>query len=206
MDKVICKQCGKSSSKYGIKNHISIVHEGKINRVSHQGGRKKAWNKGLTKTSDTRIASLSMKISKTLKGRKHKPHTGESKKNLREHAIKNKLGGHTSKKRIYYLMKNNDFVYLQSSYEVEVAKQLDANNIMWIRPKPLLWIDDNNMEHRYYPDFYLIDYNVYLDTKNDYLIKKDKKKIESVCKQQNVRILVLSVDMLSWNRINAALA
>lgn len=120
---------------------------------------------------------------------------------LRKNSKENKLGGHTSKRAIYYKMKDGSEVYLQSSYEVRVAESLDENNIAWIRPEPLLWIDKNNVEHRYYPDFYLPEYNIYLDPKNSYLFIKDKDKIERTSKQNNVRIFMLQEYELEWKTI-----
>ncbi len=55
------------------------------------------------------------------------------------------------------------------------------------------------------PDFYLQDYNVYLDPKNNYLQKKDKRKIELVIQQNNVRLIVLNKSALDWNSISLLL-
>ncbi len=122
--------------------------------------------------------------------------------NLRsDNSKRNKCGGHTSKQSIYYKCKDGNIVYLQSNYEVLVAKDLDKNNIKWLRPKPFNWIDKNNEEHRYYPDFYLSEYNVYLDPKNDYLIKIDKDKINRVRKQNNINLIILDKNNLSWNNL-----
>jgi hypothetical protein len=55
-------------------------------------------------------------------------------------------------------------VFLESSWEVIVALELDKNNIKWIRPKFINYTL-NNTRKSYYPDFYLIDYDVYLDPK-----------------------------------------
>lgn len=91
-------------------------------------------------------------------------HSEETKKKLSEAAKRNNLGGwHTSKSFDYKGIK------LDSSYEVKFAEDLDRNKIKWSRPKPLLY-KLNGEEHRYYPDFYLDDFDVYVDTKNDYLI------------------------------------
>lgn len=87
-------------------------------------------------------------------------------------------------------------VYLESSYEYKVAKELDENKIEWIRPEPLNW--DGK---KYYPDFYLVKENIYLDPKNDYLITKDTQKIEKVKKQNNVEVLILTKDELEWSVI-----
>lgn len=111
------------------------------------------------------------------------------------------FGGHTSKKSFYYECIDGSSVYLQSSYEYTLAKDLDANGILWVRPTPLLWVDLNNIPHKYYPDFYLIDYDVYLDPKNDYLIVKDEYKITEVSKQNNVKVVMLNKTQLSWNGV-----
>ena len=114
---------------------------------------------------------------------------------------KDPIGGHTSKLQIMYTTKSGEQVKLHSNYEVLVAKSLDANNIKWVRPKPFIWKDSNNQEYRYYPDFYLIDYDTFLDPKNDYLIIKDKEKISLVEKQNNIRVIILDKNELNWNEI-----
>ena len=131
------------------------------------------------------------------------PHTEESKKKLSVSAKKNNLGGwHTGKKVIY-----ND-VLLGSSYEEILVKELDKNNIKWEKPDCFKWVSPiDNEEHRYYPDIYLPQYNIYLDPKNDYLIEninpkfgiKDIDKIKIVEKQNNIKIYVLNKEQLSWD-------
>lgn len=64
-----------------------------------------------------------------------------------------------------------------------------------------MWVDKNNESYRYYPDFYLIDYDIYLDPKNNYLIKKDKYKIECVSKQNNIKLKILNKKQLNWKEI-----
>ena len=49
----------------------------------------------------------------------------------------------------------------------------DENNIIWIKPKAIKYLDINGKQHNYIPDFYLPQYDVYLDPKNDYLIKNN---------------------------------
>lgn len=69
-------------------------------------------------------------------------------------------------------------ITLESSWELIIAKYLDLLNIRWIRPSPLQWIDEKNKLRLYYPDFYLSDYNLYLDPKNPYCMKLDAIKME----------------------------
>lgn len=199
-----CPYCGKEYKLNGISYHIWKNHteDGKEFRPTKG---MEPWNKGLSKENDDRMLLIGKKVSNKLKGKEGRKHTDESKKKLSKIAKKNGLGGHTSKKSIHYMQKDGTSVYLQSNYEVTVAQDLDLNDINWVRPEPLIWVDENNESHRYYPDFYLTDFNVYLDPKNDYLIKKDKRKIELVMKQNNVKVLVLDINNLTWNKIKTLL-
>jgi len=59
---------------------------------------------------------------------------------------------------------NND-IKLKGKWELKVAKFLNEKNIKWtnkINPSPYFW---NENWHLYFPDFYLIEYNVYLEVK-----------------------------------------
>lgn len=133
------------------------------------------------------------------------PHTEESKKKLSKSAKKNNLGGwHTGRKVIY------NGILLGSSYEEELVKDLDKNNIKWEKPNFFIWVSPIDGEsHRYYPDIYLPDYNIYLDPKNDYLINninpkfglKDSDKIKLVENQNNIKVFVLDKEQLTWNYI-----
>ena len=102
------------------------------------------------------------------------------------------------KKNIRYSnMENYNGIWLESSYESIVARELDLNSIKWERPKSLKWNDDGQIR-RYMPDFYLPEYNVYLDPKNDFLIIKDKRKIDLTSQYNNVRIIILNKNELNW--------
>lgn len=131
------------------------------------------------------------------------PHTEQTKQKLSMSAKKHNFGGwHTSKVIEYNGIK------LDSSYELLLAQNLDSCGIKWERPDPFLYKLDGE-EHRYYPDFFLPDYKVYVDTKNDYLINyvnprfgiTDIEKIRLVEQQNNIKVLVLDKDNLSWSSI-----
>ncbi len=104
-------------------------------------------------------------------------------------------------------MENYNGIWLDSSYESILARELDAHGIQWTRPKALKWNDLGNIR-RYIPDFYLPVYDVYLDPKNDFLIVKDERKIKLASQFNSVKILVLSKSELTWpailKRINAS--
>jgi hypothetical protein len=90
---------------------------------------------------------------------------------------------------------------MDSSWEVKLAEFLDANKIVWIRSKKLclLYIDENGLKRRYYPDFYLPEYDVYLDPKNKYLQQKDAPKLERVRSQHSVTLWSGYLDKIKEN-------
>ena len=68
---------------------------------------------------------------------------------------------------------------LKGNWEFTIAKILDKFNIKWtnkIKPFSYYW---NDSWHLYFPDFYLIDYDKYIEVKG-YEREKDRKKWESV--------------------------
>ena len=85
----------------------------------------------------------------------------------------------TLKRRIKY--KEEVF---QSNWEVEIAKFLDRYNINWSHPcKRLLWFDSTLQKNRtYLPDFFLVDYNIWLDVKNPIKQLQDADKIKQLVK------------------------
>jgi predicted nucleic acid-binding Zn ribbon protein len=83
----------------------------------------------------------------------------------------------------YFNIHQNKIITLESSFELKLAKFLDERGIVWIRPKPIKWVDPRDGKNRfYYPDFYLSDYGIYLDPKNSYVIKLDQTKLSVVSK------------------------
>ena len=101
----------------------------------------------------------------------------------------------SSKRRIFFEKNDGTTVYLQSSYEIEFATILEELGIEWSRPDPFIWLDENNEEHRYYPDFKVG--NVYIDTKNDYLAVYDLPKINTVREQNNIDLRIVTKEMIN---------
>lgn len=125
-----------------------------------------------------------------------------------KNAAKNKTTHPCNKATIEY-----NGIKLGSSYELSVAMSLDENKISWIKPKPLKYTTPEGTIKQYFPDFYLPYYNVYLDPKNDFLINNinpyhgftDIDKIKWVSEQNNITILVLDKNNLSWTNIKSIL-
>lgn len=95
-------------------------------------------------------------------------------------------------------------IWFDSNFEIITAKSLDENDIKWERPKVgFVWNDSGN---KYYPDFYLPEFGVYLDPKNDFLIEKDKIKISESEKRNSIKVFVLDKHNLEWDKINALIS
>lgn len=210
----ICKFCGKvCKNANSLRNHERLCKENPEHQESSWIKFNKehgAWNKGLTKETDERVRKYGETFSERYKGTEEgkkfcgRLHTDEYKQKMSKLAFERHLGGwHTSKTIEYKGTK------LDSNYELEVAKTLDENQVNWERPTYFLWEDSNGLKHRYYPDFYLPDYNVYLDPKNDYLINNkskrfgitDVEKIKLVENQNKIRIIILDKENLTWESI-----
>lgn len=223
-----CKYCNKecknknSLAQHEIRckenpNHITINNSGKNNPMYG----KTAWNKGLTRETDSRVNKIANKIhiiaeNKHLRGEKYTPGFAKNKEleNNRRLKIsnimkeKNLVNNFKHKKVDYYY----NGIHFISSYELFVAKELDANNVKWIIPNRFKYYEENNMKnpyHYYTPDFYLPEFDIYLDPKNDFLINNpnphfgycDIDKIHWVELFNNIKIIVLDKNNLNWPNI-----
>lgn len=111
-------------------------------------------------------------------------HSEESKKLISQKSLASK---HRRLVRNRILYKD---IWLDSSWELILATRLDELNVKWIRPDPIKWVDDNGVSHNYFPDFYLVDYDLYLDPKNPQAYKVQKDKILKLNEQyDNIIIL-----------------
>jgi len=101
-------------------------------------------------------------------------------------------GGELHYRRFIY---NN--VSMDSSWEVRLAKWMDDRKIKWERDRKkhlLWWTDSDGNRRRYYPDFYLPDFNIYLDPKNKWKVPIDRPKMEAAIKENNVIIIWGHID------------
>jgi hypothetical protein len=141
-----------------------FLHERRIAMLSFKDkkitGIKKAWADGKYDNVD---------YSKNFLGKKH---SEETKILLRDKALSS---NHRRLRRNCIEYKG---ILLDSTWEYELAKRLDFLNIKWIRPEPLKWKDLRGLEHHYFPDFYLLDYDLFLDPKNPIAYKVQKEKID----------------------------
>jgi hypothetical protein len=69
--------------------------------------------------------------------------------------------------------------WMHSSWELEVAKWFDANNIKWTKQVRYFYYEWNGSTHRYFPDFYLQDLDLYVEVKG-YETDRDIQKWKSI--------------------------
>lgn len=102
-------------------------------------------------------------------------------------------GGETNFKKFKY-----KDIWFDSSWEVEIAKLMDSLNIEWVRSRKIIffWFDLDNKKRRYYPDFYLPKYDLYLDPKNKYKYEQDKFKLEQVVSLNKINLQVGEKDRI----------
>lgn len=106
---------------------------------------------------------------KSFRGKTHTPETIEV---IRQKALE------SNHRRLRKGMVEYKGVMLDSSWELALAMRLDELQIKWERPKPLKWVDKNGDKHNYFPDFYLEEYDLYLDPKNPAAYQNQKEKVE----------------------------
>lgn len=186
------------NSCLAMKRINSLKQVGNSYKTGHTN---RSWSKGLTKDVDPRLERhhfKGVKFGSALTG-----HSKETREKISKSKSKSlvKVNRYTPSKRTLH-----NGILLESSWELKLALDLDANNIEYVQPKPFIWIDDENQTRRYYPDFYLPQHDIYLDPKNPYLQKLDARKFELVRIQHNIKLYMLNQNQLSWSYIKTLIA
>ena len=91
---------------------------------------------------------------------------------------------------------------MDSSWEVKMAKWMDENGISWDRNKKrhvFWWTDKEGNKRRYYPDFYLPKFDVYLDPKNKYKLLNDQYKLDRVIKENKIKLFYGEIENIKKN-------
>jgi hypothetical protein len=202
-----CPELRKRNS-LGLKLAFPDGHQKNIGHV--------AWNKGLTKETDERVRRYSTKlrnekISKSLIGNLKvtgKASTPE-KEQLRRQKISQTcklkgIGGYreNSGRCRKVLYKN---IPIQGSYEFLFLKFLDRQKILWNKNKSYFKYDWQNKSHKYLPDFYLPEFDCYIEVKG-YVIEKDIAKWSQfphqlfvvTGKELGINIKPLKFDIAKW--------
>jgi hypothetical protein len=99
---------------------------------------------------------------------------------------------------------DGNMFYYDSGWEVTLAKSLSDNNIYWTRPSKFLLSNGRS----YTPDFYLPEYDVYIDpkAKRPGYYRDSVLKIEMFEQEYNKKCLIISDQtLLSWYQIQTML-
>jgi hypothetical protein len=183
----LCKHCAKEFEGFSTsekanhsrwcnlnpkrRSYVEDLSKARLKARSSKTSFRNQYSYGAKCSDETR-----RKISESSKGRTH---TVETKELLRQKALA------SNHRRILrstrkYTQKDGTVVLLDSSWEEALAIRLDELNIKWIRPNSVKWTDDEGKGHNYFPDFYLVDHDLYLDPKNEQVYKTSTEKINKV--------------------------
>jgi hypothetical protein len=192
-----CTHCNQEFDKRQIANH---------SRWCEENPKRDEYKRNLKKARDARVnfknqfsygAVVSDETREKLRvSATGKRHTEEVKDIIRQKALASK----------HRRLKKNVFIYnnilLDSSWELELAKRLDELQIAWIRPDPIPWIDELGQTHNYFPDFYLVDYDIYLDPKNKHARKVQEKKLKLLLDQYHNIVILPSLECCKSYSVN----
>lgn len=171
---VKCIFCEKEFSKYGSKNHEKFC-ELNPNKVAHYakgvGISPVPWNKGLNKEVNEIIRRKALNAVGKRDGRASTPEKEALRKAKISATMKAnpKAGGlriNSGKgKKSWYESPIAGKVYLRSSYELAYVQYLDKQGVNWQANKKGFKYQIGDKIHTYYPDFYLIDEDTYIEIK-----------------------------------------
>lgn len=145
--------------------------------------KRKAWNKGLTADNDDRVAIISQKLKD---GWKNNKYCHVAPKNVE------KWKSNISKSRKELLLKNPNLcanyynrgyvktykykdIILQGTWELRFAIWCDKHNIKWTKNTISFDYIYKGKSHKYFPDFYLQDFDMFVETKG-YATERDDAK------------------------------
>tara|TARA_Y100000310_G_scaffold298831_1_gene333129 strand:- start:879 stop:1253 length:375 start_codon:yes stop_codon:yes gene_type:complete len=95
-------------------------------------------------------------------------------------------------KRSLYKTSDGKDVMMDSTWEVAMARRLDELSVKWIRNSDLKleYVTRGRRKRKYIPDFYLPDYDLYIEVKG-YWTDAARHKMKDVQKRNPVKILIV---------------
>lgn len=151
-----------------------------------------SWRKGLTEKTDIRIKNNCDAIReyyKTHPGSFYgKKHSNKTKEALSKLATGGENGFIKTKYYKIFCPHMNKVVSVQGTYELKYAEYLNSMSIPWERSRKInLKYKNFNTDywHTYYPDFYRIDSDEYIETKGWWFKTRDGK-VDDMSKMKNV--------------------
>ena len=216
----VCNKCGQPAtylSKRGlywcdkiivrcpaVKASNSAKHKGKYNRSKDYI----PWNKGLTKETDERIKQSSETYKTNFEtgkfkiiGHKHTLETRNKLSEIRSKYLDSCKAGFSDVGWYKITNLNGEEFTVRGTWERDFGNYLTDNKILWIRNKQLKYIQIDNSIHRYNPDFYLPDKDLYIEVKG-YFSNKDKEKIKLVLTQHKINLKIIREEEIKKIRDN----
>lgn len=190
-----CQYCNKKCKNLNSLRQHEIRCKQNPNRIdlSYIKLRDSKGHKGSNQYIKAKLENRIIQISDLTKykignGWRNKKHTQEQKnkislgirKAIQEHPesySSTNINGRVK----HYIYKN---VKLDGLWELKVAKYLDSKNIKWIRANKGIEYFWKDKIHLYFPDFYLIKYDYYIEVKG-YQTERD------ICKWKNIKNLII---------------
>lgn len=204
-----CILCHSQIEFKQLTNHYNSKACRKIFEPKIDRRKGKAWNSGLTKATDPRLAAMASSIAKLhelgvyddavkqLLAASPKCHNAETKAKLSAIGLANKYQRVCKSSHKFIDKRGREFIF-DSSWEDALANRLDSLDIVWTRPDPIEY-KLNGKIRNYFPDFYLPAYDLYLDPKNPYCKDQQKDKLEIVTKIINLVILTSLSECNEWS-------
>lgn len=115
-------------------------------------------------------------------------HSPDAIENIRKAALASRHVRVCSKSHTFIDKQGRSFTF-DSSWEDALATRLDELDVIWDRPGPIEWVDYSGRTRHYFPDFYLPDFDLYLDPKNAWVEQKSQEKLQIVSKLISLVIL-----------------
>lgn len=195
-NKWMCDLCQREfSSRQATTSHIYRTHTNPgVSFGGHQKG-KPPWNKGLTKETDNRVLENAIALSLATKGRTGRPQTYESKRKISLSKSINNKGGRCK----WFEVAGQK---VQGTWEQNIALKFEELGIKWQKLKTNQHTFEYKMDDKirsYTPDFYLCEYDVYLEIKGRWW-GRDKEKMSLVLKKYKDKKIVI-IEERDYKRI-----
>lgn len=194
--KYICKYCGKKC-----KNANSLRNHERLCKLNPNHQTTKFADVDWQKRKGTNQYIKARKEGRPIPKYPNRPSSMLGKHLSEETKIKISkklsLNNHGGKCKWY----NYNGVWLQGTWELSIAKKLDQFFIDWIKTKEekyiFKYLDDNGKQHIYNPDFYLENYDCFLEIKG-YWWGNDKRKMELVMQQYpSTKIIIIEKELFA---------
>lgn len=192
-----CQFCNKETNTKSHKNH-ELRCPNNSNRVYRNGMLGKSGGNQYTTAKKLGLVKPEYDTLKWKRGGWAVWTTEQRSENAKKHGFGGYRENAGRSKKFKVIDSYGNETTLQSSYELKCSEILNELGIKWLRPKALKYNNRN-----YFADFYLPDFDIWLDPKNDYKASLDAEKIKSVIEQNNVNLHVILQHQLTLEFIKS---